>query len=149
MIEVLAHQRMRIGVQLRRDHFAHEARVGGIGFGVGAHAQRLGRESDVLVDVEHARLVLLEVFVRAPAEFGFLDPAESNDEFAPRMVRIERDQRVVEIEQAQVASHRPSSASICLTSGTVIARLVTSANSSSRSSSTIRCLRSRAKRVNR
>ena len=107
-----------------------------------APAQRFSREFDVGADVELAGLVLRVELVVAAPEFGFVDPAEPDHELAPGMVGVERQQRVVEVEQTQV--HAPSSSVIiCLSSGTVIARLCASAKWSSRPSRPIRNLRSR------
>src|SRR4029079_9020932 len=115
----------------------------------GALAQRRGGESDVGGDVEAGRAgVGVERVVAGPERSG-VDPAELEHEFAPGVVRIDRQQGQIEVEESEVHRGGPSSASICFSSGTVIARLLASENSSRRSSCAMRCLRSRAKRVRR
>ena len=60
----------------------------------------------------------VEGVVAAP-ERGFVDPAEADDELAPGVVGIDRQQRVVEVEEAEVVGPhwRSSAASMSRTSG--------------------------------
>src|SRR6185437_17165849 len=120
--------------------------LGRLELAVAAAAKRLDRERDIGVDVESPFDVSREEGIVAAPEFRLVDPPQRDHELAPGVVRIDRQQGVIEVEQAQVQAP-PSSASICLSSGTVIARLVAREKASRRSSCAIRCLRSRAKRV--
>ena len=132
----------------RPDHFAHETAMRRRELIGRALAQRLGDEVDVGIDVEPAFAVLRIERVVAALERRRVDPTEADHELAPGEVGVDRQQRVVEVEKTEIHVS-PSSACICLSSGTVIARLVDRENLSSRSSCAIRWLRSRAKRVSR
>ena len=91
---------------------------------------RFGGEAHVVVDVERARLVVGVERVVAALELGRVGPADGLRELAPGVVRIDRQQRVVEVEQRDAPAGGGwvhSLSSIDLMSGTVIARLVCSA----------------------
>ena len=101
-LAVATHQVERRRPDLRRDHLAQEARLRGGQRGRVAHLQRLRREGDVGVDVERAGAVVGEEGVVAGPEGRAVDPAQASGELAPGMVGVERQQRVVEVEEAQV-----------------------------------------------
>jgi hypothetical protein len=115
-----------------------------------------------IVHVERAGLVVGIELVVAARKLHRVVPADANGEFAPLVVGVQGQQRVVEVEQrkphtAGIRGHSGSQkakgarlhsdSSIVLSNGIVIARWVRSANASSWSSNNIRLPRSREKRL--
>jgi hypothetical protein len=130
---VATQQVQRLRQQLRADHLAHETLMRRRRLVGAALAQGIRGEAHVVVDVERAGLVVLVELVVAALELHRIGPADLLREDSPGVIGIDRQQRVVEIEQGQgcpgaLASLRSHSfSSIDLISGMVIARLVCSA----------------------
>ena len=95
---MFSHQSQCAGSQLRLDHLLHEFRMRRCQDRCTALSQWGGRESDVSVDVERARLVLREKRVIALFEGDGVDPPLAHQKLAPSVVRIQGQQGVVQVE---------------------------------------------------
>ncbi len=93
-------------------------------------AHRLGRKAHIVVHIERASLVMGKEFVVAAGELDRIGPADAGRELAPRVVRVDRQQRVVQVKEGQfhgrqVFVGRPCSfSSMALIKGMVMARWV-------------------------
>jgi len=89
--------------------------------------ERAERKLEVFVDVERARLVLLEEHVVLGFVLLAVEHAPVDEELAPLVVAVAHEQGVVEVEQDQAAARafchlHPSAASASRTSGSVNGR---------------------------
>ena len=146
---VMAHQLQRLGGHPGAQHLGQETLARGQGLGQRALTPHRGGEVDVGVEIERAGLVVGIEGIVAATELVGIGPADLDHEAAEGMVGVDRDQRVVQVEQAEMAGgcgHRfgsgkgrgaladPStaqissgSASICRSSASVTAFLFDSA----------------------
>ncbi|MNV27797.1 hypothetical protein D3C71_1189580 [compost metagenome] len=161
---MLADEVERLGLDGRGDDLAHELLVRGRRRLGPAQAHRLGRKTHVVVHIERASLVVGVELVVAARELHGVVPADADGEFAPLVVRVERQQRVVQVKQRKpqaagfrshsgshvkkdVGARRYSDSNIVLSKGIVMARWVRKAKASSWSKSCMRLPRSREKRL--
>jgi hypothetical protein len=126
---VLADQVERGRPQLGLHHLAHEALALGLGLLQGPMAPYRGGEVHIRGQVQRAGLVVGVEGIVALAELLAIGPADVDHELAEGVVGIDRNERAVEVEQAQASrgtgrfGHQASiSASTCRTSGRVTAR---------------------------
>ena len=98
LLLVAAHQRERLRPDGGLHHLAHEPRVRRSRLLRPLTAHGLGGEAHVVVDVERARLVVGKELVVALAEVMRIGPADVGGEDTPGVVRVDRQQGVVEVE---------------------------------------------------
>ena len=72
--------------------------VRAVGLACTAQACRLSGETHVVVHIERASEVVIKERLIAASEFGLVAPAKANRELAPFKVRVQRQQRVVQIK---------------------------------------------------
>ena len=79
-------------------HIAHEQGASSYRFCSALLPHGDGCKTHIGVDVQRSGAVLGEEFTVAALELGGVAPAQREGEFTPFVVRINRDQRVIEIE---------------------------------------------------
>ena len=98
---VLAHELLGLGPEGGRHHLAHEAFVRGARLLGAALAHGFGGKAHVVVHIQRTGLVVGVKLGIAAGKVHRVGPADADGELAPLVVGVERQQRVVQVEQGQ------------------------------------------------